>query len=219
MPGKTSALVAVLVVVTLLGAEAEKPLFEEDFSKGADRWKPTDPRAWKVIETKEGKAYSQFAQSKYKPKHRSPFNYALIRDVVVGDFVLEAKVQSTTRDYGHRDLCLFFGWQNPDRFYYAHLAKKADDHANQIFLVQDKPRVKISKTTTPGTNWTDGWHTLKLVRKVSDGTIEVYFDDMKKPVMTAIDRTFTWGQVGIGSFDDTGNWRAIKLWGVKVEKK
>ncbi len=199
-------------------APAGKLLFEDDFSKGAGRWKPTDPKAWKVIDTKEGKAYSQFAQSKYRPKVRSPLNYSLVKDLVVGDFVLEAKVQSTARDYPHRDMCLFFGWQSPQRFYYVHLAKRADDHANQVFLVNDKPRVKISKTTTAGTSWTNGWHHVKVVRRVKDGTIEVYFDDMKKPVMTAVDRTFTWGQVGVGSFDDTGNWRDVKVRGVKVER-
>lgn len=198
--------------------EESKPLFSDDFTKGADRWQATDPKAWKVIDTTEGKAYSQHAQSKYKPPHRSPLNYALLKDVLVGDFTLTAKVQSTTRDYGHRDLCLFFGHQGPDRFYYAHLAKKADDRANQIFIVNKADRKKISKTSTDGTAWTDGWHTLKLVRKVSDGTIAVYFDDMTKPVMTAVDKTFTWGAVGIGSFDDTGNWRDIRLEGVKVEK-
>jgi hypothetical protein len=115
-------------------------------------------------------------------------------------------------------MCLFFGWQGPEKFYYAHLAKKTDDRANQVFIVNDKPREKISKSTTPGTPWSSGWHHVKLVRRVKDGTIEVYFDDMKKPAMTAVDRTFTWGQVGVGSFDDTGNWRAVKVWGVKVEK-
>ncbi|MGL4554311.1 MAG: hypothetical protein ACRC33_24375, partial [Gemmataceae bacterium] len=99
-----------------------------------------------------------------------------------------------------------------------HLGKKADDHANQIFIVNQADRKKISKTSTPGTDWTDGWHALKLVRKAGDGTIEVYFDDMTKPVMTATDKTFTWGAVGVGSFDDTGNWRDIKVEGIKVEK-
>jgi hypothetical protein len=221
MPRRSLALVLVGLVVLSVNADTLKVnglLFEDDFSKGANRWKPTDPAAWKVIDTKQGKAYSQFRQSKYRPKHRSPLNYSLIRDILVGDFVLEAKVQSTVKDYGHRDMCLFFGWQGPDRFYYVHLAKKADDRANQVFIVNGKPREKISKTTTPGTNWTDGWHHVKLVRKVSDGTIAVYFDDMKKPVMTAVDRTFTWGQVGVGSFDDTGNWRAVKLTGVRVRR-
>jgi hypothetical protein len=193
--------------------------FEDDFSKGADRWKPTDAKAWKVIDTREGKAFSQFQQSKYKPPHRSPLNFALIRDLVVGDFVLEALAQSTVKDYDHRDLCLFFGYQGPAQFYYAHLAKRTDDRANQIFIVNKADRKKISSKTTPGTKWTDGWHHLKLVRKVSDGSIAVYFDDVKTPAMTATDKTFTWGQVGVGSFDDAGNWRAVKLYGVKVKKE
>jgi hypothetical protein len=58
-----------------------------------------------------------------------------------------------------------------------------------------------------------------VVRSVADGTIEVYFDDMKKPVMTATDRTFLWGRVGVGSFDDTGNWADVKVWGVKAQPK
>jgi len=34
--------------------------------------------------------------------------------------------------------------------------------------------------------------------------------------MTAVDRAFTWDRVGVGSFDDTGNWREIKLTGTKA---
>ena len=135
------------------------------------------------------------------------------------DFRLEADVQSTGKDDPHRDMCLFFGYQDPAHFYYVHIAKAADDHANQIFIVNGADRKKISTKTTPGTNWTDGWHRVKVVRSVDDGRIEVYFDDMKTPAMTAKDATFLWGRVGVGSFDDTGNWDDVKLWGRKVEKK
>lgn len=212
------ALVALLSLLCRADNKETKPIFEDDFSKGAERWKPTDAKAWKVIDVKGGKAYSQFAQSDYKPKYRSPLNYSLVKDVVVGDFVLEAKVQSTGKDVPHRDVCLFFGWQSPTRYYYVHVAKQADDRANQVFIVNDKERTKISKTSTKGTKWTDGWHHVKVVRKVKDGTIEVYFDDVKKPAMTASDKTFPWGQVGVGSFDDTANWREVKLYGTKVER-
>jgi len=195
-------------------------VFEDDFEKGAGRWQPTDPAGWKVIDTKRGKVFSQFKKtSSYKPPHRSPYHIALIREVTVGDFVLEAKCQSTVKDYPHRDMCLFFGYQDAAQFYYAHLGKKADDHANQIFIVNRADRKKISTKTTPGTNWTEGWHHVKVVRMVADGKIEVYFDDMKNPAMTATDTTFKWGRVGVGSFDDTGNWDDVKLWGKKVEKK
>jgi hypothetical protein len=196
---------------------AELPLlFQEEFEKGADRWEPTDPKGWKVIKTDRGQVFSQFEKKgNYNPPHRSPFNIALLKDNSVSDFILEARCQSTIKDYGHRDMCLVFGYQDPAHFYYVHLGKKTDDHANQIFIVNDAPRTKISTKTTPGTDWDDNWHNIKIVRKVGDGTIEVYFDDMKTPVMTAVDKTFTWGRIGIGSFDDTGNWDDIKLYGIK----
>src|SRR5262249_51040588 len=136
-----------------LAARADEKLplvFEDDFTKGAERWKPTDPKAWKVIDTREGKAYSQFQKSKYKPPHHSPLNSALVKGATVGDFVLGALAQSTARDSPHRDLCLFFGYQGPAKFYYAHLARRTDDHANQIFIVNGAPRKKISTRTTPG---------------------------------------------------------------------
>jgi hypothetical protein len=114
---------------------------------------------------------------------------------------------------------LFFGYQDAAHFYYVHLGKKTDDHANQIFIVNGEPRKKISTKTNEGTNWDDDWHQVKVVRHIGDGKIEVYFDDMKKPVMTAEDKTFTWGRVGIGSFDDTANWADVKVYGTKAERK
>jgi hypothetical protein len=210
-----------LTTAHLSGAEKDElhglPLLvSEDFDKGAERWQPTDPKTWKTVEGRGGKVFSQFVkQSKYSPPHRSPFNFALLKDVYVADFVLTAKVKSTVKDYGHRDACLIFGYQDPAHFYYVHLGKKADDHANQIFIVNDKPRTKISKTTTTGTDWDDEWHEVKIIRRVEPGTIEVYFDDMKKPAMTATDKNFAWGRIGVGTFDDTSEWDDVRLYGVK----
>jgi hypothetical protein len=200
--------------------KADLPLvFHDDFAKGAERWQPTDAKAWKVVKTDKGSYYSQFQMSKYTPKVRSPLNISLVKDLVVGDFVLTAKVQSTGKDGPHRDMCLFFGYQDPSHFYYVHIAKKADDHANQIFIVNGEPRKKISTRSTDGTPWDDKWHDVKIVRKVGDGSIAIYFDDMKTPIMTATDKTFTWGQVGVGSFDDSGNWMDVRVEGVKVKRQ
>ncbi len=201
------------------GQEPELPLLvSEDFENGADRWEPTDPKAWKIIDGPRGKCYSQFVKkSDYNPPHRSPFNIALLKDVLVGDFILEARVQSTVKDYPHRDACLFFGHQDPAHYYYAHLGKKTDDQSHQILIVNGAPRTKITTKNTDGSNWTDGWHDVKVLRRAGDGTIEVYFDDMKTPSMTASDKTFTWGRVGIGSFDDTTNWDDVRLRGAKVQ--
>jgi len=195
------------------GKDALPLVFEDDFEKGAARWQPTDTKAWKIVKEDKGQVYNQFQTSKYKPTHRSPLNISLAKDLVVTDFVLEAKVKSTGKDVAHRDMCLFFGHQGPDQFYYVHMARDMDDRANQIFLVNKADRTKISTKTTKGTKWTDGWHHVKVVRKVADGTIEIYFDDMKTPVMTARDSTFAWGRVGLGSFDDSGKWDDVRVRG------
>jgi hypothetical protein len=41
---------------------------------------------------------------------------------------------------------------------------------------------------------------------------------MEKPLMTARDKTFTWGHVGLGTFDDHGNFDDFELRGIRVEK-
>lgn len=215
-----SVLLTALVFNGGFSAETDLPLvYQEDFESGAGRWEPTDSDAWKVQVTDAGKIYSQFKKrSNYNPPHRSPYNISLLKDIHVGDFVLKARVLSTHPDYGHRDACLFFGYQDPAHFYYVHLGKKADDHANQIFIVNESARKKISLKSTDGTDWDDKWHDVKIVRRVNDGTIEVYYDDMDNPVMIAKDKNFTWGRIGVGSFDDTTAWDDIKLYGTKVEK-
>lgn len=222
------AVVALLLFVFACAtARAETPrevqglplVFEEMFEQGADRWEPTDPAAWRLVKSAEGQAYSLFGKSKYAPPHRSPLNFSLVKDVNVSDFVLDAQVLSTIRDYGHRDMCLVFGYQDAGHFYYVHFGKQTDDHANQIFIVNGAARVKISTKTSQGTNWDDRWHAVRIVRRVETGAIAVYFDDLQTPVMEATDKTFTWGRIGLGSFDDTGDWDDVRLYGRKVEKK
>jgi hypothetical protein len=42
---------------------------------------------------------------------------------------------------------------------------------------------------------------------------------MQAPVMTAIEKTFAWGQIGLGSFDDTADWYDLVLKAVEVGKQ
>jgi hypothetical protein len=199
-------------------------LVKEDFERGFSRWQTTDPApaagVWKIIEA--GGAGNHVLRvtgpSKYQPPHRSPHSIALLKDVVVGDFELTARVQNTNPTAGpHRDLCIFWGYQDAAHFYYVHLGAKPDPHACQIFIVNDAPRKMITVNQAKGTPWTDAWHDVKVVRRIEDGSMEVYFDDMEKPAMTAKDNTFTSGQVGIGTFDDHGNFDDVVLWGVRDE--
>lgn len=202
----------------LLAAEELPLVFRDDFSGGAEAWEPTDANAWKITGIDGDPAYEILGGSKYEPPHRSPVNLAIRKDGTVGDFVLTARVQTKQSPRGHRDMCLVFGYQNPANFYYVHLGQETDPHANQIFLVNEAPRVAISERTNDGTPWETGkWHQIKIVRKVATGLIEVYFDDMETPSHVAHDKTFAWGRVGIGTFDDMGLWDDVELRGGAVD--
>jgi hypothetical protein len=83
--------------------------------------------------------------------------------------------------------------------------------------VNDAPRVSIATERTDGTDWGSAYQIVRIKRDATKGTIEVYFNDMDKPVMTAEDTHFTTGTIGVGSFDDVGNFDYVRVWGKKAE--
>ena len=181
----------------------------------------SDPAAWRYRKSgQEQAALELFQQSQYEPPHRSPVNIALVDGQRFNSFVVDMQVQQTGREYGHRDLCLFFGFQDPSHFYYAHISTQTDDHAHNIFRVNGAPRIKISTSTTSGHDWGEKeWHRVRIQRDVENGSIEVFINDMAQPIMTANDKTFGRGWIGWGSFDDTGMASDIRIWAPDSEAK
>jgi len=220
-----------LATVFAVTASAENPkgipadyrlVYSQDFAKNeaTNDFLFSDPSAWKVSEGDGKKALELVKQSTYTPAVRSPFNIALIKDKAFGDFIVEAECLQTGKEYGHRDMCFFYGYQGPSKFYYTHIATKPDDHAHNCFIVNDAPRTKFAKEVNDGVNWGLGiWHHVRIERKASDGAVRVFFDDMEKPIMTAEDKTFGAGAIGFGSFDDTGKIANIKVWAKDMESK
>lgn len=194
-----------------------KLLYEQDFEDeiSLDDFEITDAGAWKIGEGKEGKALELYGKSEYTPPVRSPHNIAFIKGKKFGSFILEADLQQTGEEYGHRDLCLFFGLKDPANFYYVHMASIADPNAHNVFIVNDAPRTNIATKTNDGINWgaNEEWHKVRIERDIQTGIIKVFFDDMETPVMEAEDKHFDFGFIGFGSFDDTGKIDNIKIWG------
>lgn len=216
-----------LALVALAAPPADLPagyklLYSQDFAKPAalDDFQFTDPAAWKHTADGGTPALELVAQSKYTPKHRSPFNIALLKNLRVGDCLIECRCLQTGKEYGHRDMVFVFGFQDPAHFYYTHIATKGDANANNVFVVNDAPRKNFAKETNAGNDWgLNVWHTVRVHRTVADGKIAVYFDDLKTPIMRAEDKTFADGWVGFGSFDDTGKVTDVKVYGPKGEAK
>jgi hypothetical protein len=201
-----------------------KLVYKQDFDGNEAKVKEgfwfTNPNNWKVPAIR-GESYIDFVAkgNNYKYKVRSPYVIGLVKEVEVKDFVLEAELQQTGKEYGHRDMCVFYGFQDRSHFYYTHIASVTDAHAHNCFIVNDKPRTKISHETTKGHKWgAKDWHQVRLIREHGSGKIEVYVNDMKNPIMRATDKTFDWGRVGFGTFDDTGRVRKIRLYAPESRK-
>jgi hypothetical protein len=192
-------------------------VYSQDFSEGSslEDFSYSDRRAWRWSPGTTGvpDSLELSSESFYRPRHRSPYAIALLHGRVFQSFILEADLYQTGEEYGHRDLCLFFGFQDPEHFHYVHLASKPDDHAHNIFLVDDAPRVKTAPVATRGVDWdTKQWHKVRLERDVKSGETRVYFDDMSSPILAAKNDTLNWGLLGFGSFDDTGRFAGLKVW-------
>ncbi|MFT5493207.1 MAG: hypothetical protein ACI8V5_003597, partial [Limisphaerales bacterium] len=109
---------------------------KDGFDKGAKAWLPTDAKKWTVDKQKDGNSVLHLhGKSDYQPPHRSPHSITLLKDKVVGDFTLTARVQTLQTTRGHRDMCIFFGFQDPAHFYYVHLGETPDPHSSQVFIV------------------------------------------------------------------------------------
>ena len=187
---------------------------EQDLFADPARWAFGDKKAWKWSGEGKDRVLQLVAHSSDKPKHRSPFNLAWFEGREWKDFTLTAECRLTKFDAGNNDLCIAFDGEGGDRFYYAHLGEKADEPHHQIHIVDKADRKPVTTFRTDGTPWKEGtWHRVKIVRNAATGDIGVWFDDMGKPVLTAKDKTLEWGRIGLGSFDDLGEFRNVRIKG------
>ncbi len=192
-------------------------LYEENFALGDMNWSANLPENWQLGSDDEGNFYELTAPGPFGDPRR-PTNSSVFMPYTVGNFEMEVVARSNQDStILARDICLFFGFQDSLRFYYSHFAGQSADVHNIIAIVNDADRVKINVEpagTTTALLTDFEYHTLKVVRSVDTGSIEAFFDG--ELIMTAVDTTFTWGQIGIGSFDDVATFRSVKLWGELV---
>jgi hypothetical protein len=55
------------------------------------------------------------------------------------------------------------------------------------------------------------WHDVRIVRNVITGSSQVFLNKETRPRFSVLDRTFTRGQIGLGSFDETGDFSHFAL--------
>jgi hypothetical protein len=103
-------------------------------------------------------------------------------------------------------------------FDYAHLsidsATKEHVH-NGVFHVYGGERVRISSEAgPPAFAAANRWYHVRLMHDGESGAVQVMVDGRRIPALHAIDLSLKAGRVGIGSFDETGDFKNVKIQGV-----
>jgi hypothetical protein len=203
--------VTIATVVALVGSAAStqvglKPEFVD--SRGLSEWEIDGSGLWRM----SGNVLQLHTAGVPVGPIRKPAAMAIFKSEPVGDFTLDVDVRSTAPvDLEVRDVLLIFGYQSPTRFYYVHLSKKTDAVHNGIFLVKDADRKRLDAPTSVGRLVDQAWHRVRLVRSAASGQIQVFFEGDPTPILSAVDLALPTGRVGVGSFDETAEFRALEL--------
>lgn len=147
---------------------------------------------------------------------RRPSQFALLQEGPYSSFTLEVDVKRNGKS-----LLLVFGYQDPGHYNYAHIS--VDDPVKQnvhngVFHVFGGERVRISPLEGgPGLLPTTDWTSVKLVWNGKTGEVTCYANGKTSGALHAVDMSLKHGRVGLGSFNETGSFRNLKITGVPAK--
>lgn len=180
----------------------------ENFGSNLDRWEIPYPEDWAIL-AEGGIHFLHMKRSREPGVPRRPLQFALIKRDTVGSFDFHTRLRREGKS-----MIVVFNYVDTLHFYYTHLSgdRGADQPVhNGIFIVNGEPRKRIAGTEAPPALPDREWHTVRVLRDASKGSIEVFMDGKSDPLFSVQDSTFTCGQVGIGSFDETGDFADVEL--------
>ena len=190
-------------------------IYHQDFSSGTaiNDLRFSNPDSWKISEFKENRSLEFQHQTAYEPLFPSPRILGIIKDHIFGDFILEADLMQTGHNNEPAETGILFSIKDSSRFYYISLSDRQTDSTQGIFLVRNASLEKVSDWQTDSIVWGNNkWHKVRVERSIVNRVVNVYFDDMKKPVMTTRNPVLVMGYIGFGSFASAGRIDNIKVW-------
>ena len=116
-----------------------------------------------------------------------------------------------------RSVMIVFAYHDPAHFDYAHFSTdpgtKVAVH-NGIFHVYGGERIRISSPSGPPSFPANKrWYHVVLTYDGRTGTVHADVDGKPVPALRAVDLSLTDGKIGFGSFDETGEFKNIKITG------
>lgn len=209
--GALAAFMLVIVTPLLHGNLGTENLdFRDNFDSGTlNGWQMPYPEDWQII-AENGLHFLHMLRSRPPGVPRRPLQFALLKDIRAASFNLEVQVRRRT---GHSTLVVF-NYADTLHFYYAHLSMDRGITVpvhNGIFIVNGAPRRRMAGLNAPPALPDFSWHTVRIVRNARSGSIKVFMDGQSHPLFNAVDHTFTCGEIGLGSFDETGDFAHLRV--------
>ncbi len=185
-----------------------------DLAEPGDSWTLRTRGQWRIA-IEDGAQFLQMAfpiSAALAPQTRNPpapvaqtLEWAIYNRYQFRSFSLSCQVRVAGPERtGARDACILFGWADPDHGYRIDLSAQTDLEHNALIRLSGQTR-QVLATVVPGKpGLTSGWHRVDVLRDADAGTIRVYVDPAGQdaaPVLQAVDHTYEWGRLGLGSFD------------------
>ncbi len=190
-------------------APAASLSMRDDFDSGAlNAWEMPFPGDWEILQ--EGSLHYLHMKRPQPPAlPRRPVQFARLRGVEVGSFDLDVSVRRAGGS-----MIVVFNYVDTLHFYYVHLSENPGTEIavhNGIFIVDGAARQRIAGLDAAAALPDRAWHDVRIVRNIHSGTIQVFLNKETTPRFSVVDHTFTHGQIGLGSFDETGDFAHFQL--------
>lgn len=174
------------------------------------RWTVPNATDWKVDREDDVDTLRLVTARAPADGPRRPFQFALANLRYAKGVNVELEMQPLGRS-----LLIVFAYRDPAHFDYAHLSTDtgaAEPNHNGIFHVYGGERARISSTAGPAAFRGGGiWHRVRLAHDAVSGAVHVNVDGKAVIALHAVDLSLGPGQVGIGSFDETGLFRSVTI--------
>jgi hypothetical protein len=183
--------------------------YHDDFASGSlDHWLFPYPEDWEILSEGSGH-YLHMKRSRAPGVPRRPLQFARLQRLNMASFELSLRIRRAGRS-----MIVVFNYVDTMHFYYTHLSQdRGSDQPvhNGIFIVNGGPRERIAGLEAPPALPDRGWHRVRIQREAFAGSIKVFVDDQDQPLFAVNDTTFRCGQIGLGSFDETGDFADLRL--------
>ncbi len=174
------------------------------------RWDVVNPSDWKIESQDDSPVLELLTPRGPLPGARRPIQFALAQTQDLNRVKVELDMRPRALS-----LIIVFAYRDEAHFDYAHLSTDTatkESHHNGIFHVFGGERVRISsvagRAAFPQTNH---WYHVVLDYDGETGTVNVSVDGVQIPALHAVDLSLSGGRVGLGSFDEVGDFKNVKI--------